>query len=90
MYWKRQADKSFRCANYDEASKYYNLGVKHSPEQSADLKGACYEALADVALMLQSTGICISLYGSVTEEQSTKLAIVPNYLIILRTVTMIL
>ena len=26
---ERQADKSFRCANYDEASKYYNLGVKH-------------------------------------------------------------
>ena len=48
MYWKRQADKSFRCANYDEASRYYNLGVKHSPEQSPDIKGACYEALADV------------------------------------------
>jgi len=34
-------------------------------------------------MMLQSTGICISLYGSVTVEQSTKSAIVPKFLIIL-------
>ena len=69
-----------RCENDTKTCQYYNLALQYAPEQAAEVKRECYEALSDIYFKWGEFSQCIEYgvkgYGVKSDKNEVRIIII--------------